>query len=101
MKRKVVVWLSLAPLALTACDGVLRIRGVAPEKTSCIIKVIDEETGRTANSFTVSGPFEENVFFPGQWRAPDIAVTAECGGKLVSTVLHPDFPEVDLGKIEP
>lgn len=100
MNRAVVGFLMIAP-ALTACDAVLRVRGVAPSNASCIVKLIDEDTGHVANTFTVSGTFEEKVFFPGQWRAPEVAITAECGGKLVATVLHPDFPEVDLGKIEP
>ena len=74
----------------------VRIKGEAPQGTTCLIHVVDAERGRIAKSVMVSGTFEEKVFLPG---VPVIAITAECGGRQVRTVLHPDLPDVNLGKL--
>jgi len=89
----------LGSVALSGCDGHLRIRGETPDSEPCIVALIDSSSGRAANTFTVSGSFTENVFFPGAWRAPSMSVTAQCGGKLVKTVQNPSFPELNLGKL--
>ena len=88
-------------LALTACDGILRIRGETPNNAECTVSLVDERTGHVANAFTVSGAFEKSVLFHGYWHAPDLVVNAECSGKFVSTVRHQSFHELDLGKLEP
>jgi len=93
--------LTVLMLSLTACDGVMRIRGVAPDNTTCVLKLIEDKTGEVKNTIPVSGSFEETIFFAGAWRAPEINVTAECGGKTVAIAEDPEFPEVDLGTLEP
>ncbi|WP_428382109.1 hypothetical protein [Nevskia ramosa] len=85
---------------IAGCDAVLRIKGVAPAEP-CTLNLIDEASGRTANTFVVSGPFEQRVMFPGAWRAPKLSIAAECRGKFITTVVNPQFPEVDLGRLEP
>ena len=87
-------------LVLCGCHGGMNIRGETPADTSCVLTLVDRATGRTANTFTVSGSFKENVLFPGWW-APPMTIVAQCGGKIVRTVENPALGTVDLGKLEP
>ena len=79
----------------------MNIRGETPVATSCVLTLVDPASGRTTNTFSVSGPFSESVFFPGAWRAPPMTITAQCHGKVVRTVENPALGKVDLGKLEP
>lgn len=86
---------------LCACDGGMNIRGETPPNIPCIITLTDTASGSVANTFTVSGPFREAVFFPGAWRAPQMTLRAECGGKTLMVVENPRLGEVNLGNLKP
>lgn len=92
MRRRNIAIIAVSCIALTACDGVMRIKGVAPSTPRCVVTLTDAGTGKVANTFVVAGTFEERVFFPGAWRAPGMTVSAECGGKTVVSVQNPSFP---------
>ena len=96
MKSKTSVLFLVGSVALAGCDTVVRIKGEAPQSTTCLVHVVDKERGRIAKSVEVSGTFEEKVVLPG---ARLIAITAECGGRQVRTVIHPVLPDVNLGKL--
>ena len=101
MQKQRIALVVVSCAAITACDGVMRIKGTAPTEPGCLVKLTDAGTGQVANTFMVAGAFEERVFFPGAWRAPGMTISAECGGKTVVSVHNPSFPEVDLGNLEP
>jgi len=85
-------------LLLSACDRVLRIRGVAPD--ACLLHLVDGDTGQIANTFPVSGSFEQRLMVGGL-VAPNFTVNVECRGKLVKSIAHPEIRngQVDLGEI--
>ena len=97
---RIIVLLTVT-LTLAGCDGIMRIRGVAPDSSACVLKLVEDDTGQVKNIIPVSGTFEETIFFAGHWRAPELDVVTECGGKIISTVRNPEFPEVNLGNIKP
>lgn len=79
----------------------MNIRGETPPNISCVITLNDKATGKVANTFKVSGPFQERVFMPGAWRAPPMTLTAVCEGETVAVVENPQLGEVNLGNIKP
>jgi hypothetical protein len=89
-------------LFLASCDSMLRIQGTAPTAQSCLLHVIDGDTGQVANTFSVSGPFEERIIFGGVY-SPDFVVSIECNGKLVKSIPEPEIRngELNIGNIEP
>jgi hypothetical protein len=99
MIRELKLLVMIIPLA--GCDGTMRIHGVAPEDEVCFIKLIERDTNRVGKIISVSGNFEEGVFFPGSWRRPKIDIVTECRGALVSIIENPRYPDVDLGNLWP
>ncbi len=79
----------------------MNIRGETPPETPCVIILTDKASGKVANTFNVSGPFRESVFFPGTWRAPPMTLKADCEGKTVKVVDNPNLGEVNLGNLNP
>lgn len=88
-------------ILLCGCDGAMNIRGETPPNISCVITLNDKATSKVANTFQVSGLFQERVFLPGAWQAPPMTLTAVCGGKTVAVIDNPQIGEVNLGNIKP